>query len=166
MTGLFGYKRIKDLTVEGGCHFRLHDADDNRVATCYVEGNAQRLIALLNANSAWRPITDDQPQPLQDVLVSCWHPSETSAAVFMAYRRQTDPSQWVISGSDCDLVVGVYAWATEPLPAPLPIELKQTTHGPRITCCACGVPTDSILSPLCDDCAASGLLVNYRRESA
>lgn len=32
----------------GEKHFRVRDADDNRIATCYVEANAQEIVRLMN----------------------------------------------------------------------------------------------------------------------
>lgn len=46
----FSYERITDKTVDQGFHLRLRDADDNRLATCYDEGNARALVDQLNAS--------------------------------------------------------------------------------------------------------------------
>lgn len=33
------------------CSFRVHDEQDNRIATCWVEGNAKRIVDALNSQS-------------------------------------------------------------------------------------------------------------------
>lgn len=38
--------------AEGGDHWRIADADDNRVATCYMQENAERLVELLNLRAS------------------------------------------------------------------------------------------------------------------
>jgi hypothetical protein len=72
----------------------------------------------------WQPITADEPQPLVDVLVSSIIPGETKPSVFYGWRRATNPAQFLVSGSETDLVPGVvYAFAEEPAAAPLPAQL-------------------------------------------
>jgi hypothetical protein len=48
MKAPFSYERIPDSTAPHHFHLRIADADDNRVATSYDEGNAAQLVALLN----------------------------------------------------------------------------------------------------------------------
>jgi hypothetical protein len=72
----------------------------------------------------WRPITDEQPLPLQDVLVSVYHRG-AQPMVFAAYRRGAE--EWVISGTDHERVVGeVYAWAPCLDPAKRPAQQVAT----------------------------------------
>jgi len=68
----------------------------------------------------WHPITRDQPEPLGDVMVSVYLDGDEEPTVFMAYRRQTDPSKWVISGTAEEIVRGVYAYAKVMAAAPMP----------------------------------------------
>lgn len=59
----------------------------------------------------WQPITGDQPAPLEDVLVSVYHPGE-EPMVFAGYRKGRGLDDWFISGTDRERIVGeVYAWA-------------------------------------------------------
>src|SRR5258705_8060170 len=44
----FSYETIADMSVRGGYHYRVRDAADNRIATCYVEENAQFIVDQLN----------------------------------------------------------------------------------------------------------------------
>lgn len=50
MSRAFSYETI---TTPAGKHYRVRDAADNRIATCYCEGNAMLIVAALN-----RPISD------------------------------------------------------------------------------------------------------------
>jgi len=52
----FSYERITDKTIAQGFHLRLRDADDNRLATCYDEGNASALVDRLNASPDILPL--------------------------------------------------------------------------------------------------------------
>ena len=36
------------------CSFRVHDEQDNRIATCWVEGNAKRIVDALNTQASLR----------------------------------------------------------------------------------------------------------------
>lgn len=38
----------EDRRGNGATHYRVHDSDDNRVATCYLEVNAQEVVRLMN----------------------------------------------------------------------------------------------------------------------
>lgn len=71
----------------------------------------------------WKAITADEPAPLIDVLVSSIVPGETMPSTYYGWRRATNPAQFLISGSETDVVPGVvYAYAEEPAPAPLPAQ--------------------------------------------
>lgn len=47
----FGVERISDSTARLGYHFRIHDANDDRIATCYDEDHAVFIVEALNR--AW-----------------------------------------------------------------------------------------------------------------
>lgn len=49
--GPFSYETIEDKNVRGGYHWRVRDADDNRIATCFVEDNAKFIVERLNAKN-------------------------------------------------------------------------------------------------------------------
>lgn len=72
----------------------------------------------------WRPITDSDPAPLHDVMVSAYDSSESEAVVFMAWRSNSDPSRWLISGSDELLLLPVYAYCEVMAAAVAPKELS------------------------------------------
>ena len=42
----YSYEAITDSA--GARHFRVRDADDNRVATCFLEDNARLVVGALN----------------------------------------------------------------------------------------------------------------------
>ena len=44
----FSIQEIKDDSTRLGKHFRITDADDNRVATCYLSEHAQMVMQCLN----------------------------------------------------------------------------------------------------------------------
>lgn len=44
---MFGYQKIEN-DVDGRTHYRVHDSNDDRIATCYVEDNAKLVVRLLN----------------------------------------------------------------------------------------------------------------------
>lgn len=44
----FSYENIEDLLSPYKVHYRVRDGDDNRIATCYEEGNARFIVATLN----------------------------------------------------------------------------------------------------------------------
>lgn len=74
----------------------------------------------------WRLVTPDQPPPLADVLVSTLVPDEDEPVIFHGWRRATNPAEFLIAGSETDLVPGVvYAFAPEPVAAPLPAEMRR-----------------------------------------
>lgn len=91
---------------------------------CIVDADGKREW-LPGDLGPWQAITAAEPAPLEDVLVSAWHPGDEQPMVYAAYRSQRDPSQWIISGGDCERVTGVYAWAPCPDAAALPVEAKQ-----------------------------------------
>jgi hypothetical protein len=74
---------------------------------------------------SWLPITSEKPAPLEDVLVSAFDPSENEAVVFMAWRSNSDPSRWLISGSDESLLLPVFAYSQVPAPAAVPEALSR-----------------------------------------
>lgn len=69
---------------------------------------------------SWLPITSEKPAPLEDVLVSAFDASENEAVVFMAWRSNSDPGRWLISGSDEPLLLPVFAYCNVVAPAPVP----------------------------------------------
>lgn len=50
--GPFNYESIGDESVKTGptpgFHYRIHDAKDNRIATCYDQDNARFIVGQLN----------------------------------------------------------------------------------------------------------------------
>lgn len=47
--GPFTIQRVKILkSTFNGMHYRITDADDNRIGTCYTEGNAEFIVRALN----------------------------------------------------------------------------------------------------------------------
>lgn len=48
----YSYEEIPDATASSGVHYRVHDAADNRVATCYLRENAERIVEALNGGAA------------------------------------------------------------------------------------------------------------------
>lgn len=70
--------------------------------------------------SQWRPVTDEQPAPLDDVMVSVFGPGDDAPVVFMAYRRKTGDREFVLSGTCDEVIRGVYAFAPIMGPAPAP----------------------------------------------
>lgn len=44
----FTYETIPDKTTRRGVHYRVKDESDNRLATCFDEGNARLIVAALN----------------------------------------------------------------------------------------------------------------------
>jgi hypothetical protein len=44
----YGYERIEPSVYKQGYHFRIYDANDNAVATCYSEGHAKLVVRLMN----------------------------------------------------------------------------------------------------------------------
>lgn len=76
------------------------------------------------AHAEWHPITHAEPAPLVDVMLSAFIPGEPLPSVFFGWRRHTDPTVFLISGSETNVVPGtVYAYAEEPCAAPLPATL-------------------------------------------
>ena len=47
MKPLFSYEKISP-DADGRTHFRIRDANDDRIATCYVEDNAREIVIRLN----------------------------------------------------------------------------------------------------------------------
>ena len=45
MRGPYSYEPITD---DRGTHFRVRDGADNRIATCWDEGNAKFIVRVLN----------------------------------------------------------------------------------------------------------------------
>lgn len=66
----------------------------------------------------WRPITDVDPAPLVDVIVSAYDASDREGVVFMGWRDRK--GAWFISGSDEPLLLPVYAYRPVLAPAPAP----------------------------------------------
>ena len=56
MKGPFKYEKIEEtrdgrgkvISIKPFVSFRISDADDNRIATCYEESNASDIVAALN----------------------------------------------------------------------------------------------------------------------
>jgi hypothetical protein len=51
----FSYEPIADLDARSGFHYRIRDANDDRIGTSYLEANAQFIVDALNTA---HPITD------------------------------------------------------------------------------------------------------------
>lgn len=48
----FSYEKIKDRHQRGGFHYRIRDAQDDRIATTYDEAHATMIVELLNKGVA------------------------------------------------------------------------------------------------------------------
>ena len=68
----------------------------------------------------WKPITDREPAPLEDVLVSVSMENDEPPTVFMAYRKTVGTKTFYVSGTSDHIIPGAYAWkhVDEPSPAP------------------------------------------------
>ena len=53
----YGYEEICP-DADGRRHYRVYDANDDRIATCYVEDNARRVVRLMNAGAGLRAEND------------------------------------------------------------------------------------------------------------
>jgi len=66
---------------------------------------------------SWTPITDQNPRPLHDVLVSVVEPCDGERLVYMAWRHPA--GRWFHTGGEQLLLLEPYAFDEVPLPAPL-----------------------------------------------
>ena len=48
--GPYGYEKI--ALPDETPHYRIYDADDNRIATCFQEGHAKLIVRLMNLGLA------------------------------------------------------------------------------------------------------------------
>lgn len=83
---------------------------------CLVDENGQR--EWLAGLRMWRPVSATAPKPLEDVMVTAWDACDEEPQVYMAWRSNTQPGRWMLSGSDEVLSFAVYAWAPVPAAAP------------------------------------------------
>lgn len=67
----------------------------------------------------WRPITDAEPAPLHDVIVTAMADIDHEPLTFMAYRKATGSDVFYISGTPDERLVGAYAFCAGPEAAPL-----------------------------------------------
>jgi hypothetical protein len=51
----FSFEEIKDAKAPDGVHYRIRDAADNRMATCYERSNAERIVRLMNRGAGYVP---------------------------------------------------------------------------------------------------------------
>ena len=51
----FSFEEIKDAKAPDGVHYRIRDAADNRMATCYERSNAERIVRLMNLGAGYMP---------------------------------------------------------------------------------------------------------------
>ncbi len=89
-----------------------------------LQCDPQRALESKEA-TCWRPITDAQPVPLVDVLVSALQ-SNGECLVYQAWRRGVDLSQFLLTSTEDPVPGRVYAYAEEPVPADPPIDLLES----------------------------------------
>jgi|SRR3989344_4612570 len=67
----YGYECIKKPEGKCGFNFRVHDAGDNRIATCYSEGHAKLIVRLMNLGAqAVEKLTDKNEGLFLSVLTN------------------------------------------------------------------------------------------------
>jgi hypothetical protein len=71
------------------------------------------------ATDPWRPITDDEPAPLHDVIVTVMADLDHEPLTFMAYRKAAGSDVFYVSGTPDERLVGAYAFCAGPEAAPL-----------------------------------------------
>ena len=86
----------------------------DEIQWCMVQedGRHQRLP---NMRGPWLPITGEYPEPLRDVMVTVYDANEH--VVYMAYRKQGDPSDFYLSGTFDQVLHNAYAWTEVIAPA-------------------------------------------------
>ncbi len=68
----------------------------------------------------WQSVTDQEPAPMKDVLVSVSMENDGPPTVLMAYRKAVGTKTFHVSGTSDHVIQGAYAWkhVDEPAPAP------------------------------------------------
>ncbi|MGS1014083.1 hypothetical protein ACVCL0_09180 [Rhodanobacter sp. UC4450_H17] len=96
--------------------------DDTTWCLHHPDGKREWLHAEDFAAGDWKPITDAEPAPLVDVLVSAYSPDDGIPHTFMAWRGTTPCGYhvWMISGAELELRMHVYAYRPIMAPAPVP----------------------------------------------
>lgn len=111
--------------VQGASGDRLRVRFDGDTQSCLVHPTMGVVYQPSRGVQAdWRPITPDEPRALTDVMVSTLIVGELLPSVFFGWRRATDPSVFLICGSETERVPGVvYSYADMPIAGPLPASL-------------------------------------------
>ena len=63
----YSFEEIKDAKAPDGVHYRIRDAADNRMATCYERSNAERIVRLMNCGA--KATVESDSKVLFDVQV-------------------------------------------------------------------------------------------------
>lgn len=89
------------------------------VRWCFLHDSGARewLGSGFHIKLGWKPITPEQPKPLDDVLVSVLEPCDGERLVYQAWRNAE--GKWMHSGSEDPLLLEPYAWDVVPEPAPM-----------------------------------------------
>ncbi len=72
----------------------------------------------------WQRVTDQEPAPLEDVLVSVSMDNDEPPTVFMGYRKAVGTTTFFVSGTSDQIIHGAYAWKPIDEPAPAPNRLR------------------------------------------
>lgn len=62
------------------CSFRVHDEQDNRVATCWVEGNARLVVDALNSHATLRSRVEALASVVRELVEVIEHPDVIGVA--------------------------------------------------------------------------------------
>lgn len=118
-------QREQILTGLAGLAIVLGDA--TRWCLHHADGRREWLHAEDFATGEWKPVTDAEPAPLVDVLVSAYAPDDGIPHTFMAWRGTTPCGHrvWIMSGTAILLPMQVYAYRTVMEPAPMPARVPQ-----------------------------------------
>ncbi|UJM85291.1 hypothetical protein [Rhodanobacter denitrificans] len=97
--------------------------DDTTWCLHHPDGKREWLHAEDFALGGWLPVTEEEPAPLVDVMVSAYCACDRTPDVFMAWRNAQ--GTWLISGTNEPLSLLVYAYRPVIAPAPAPAAVQE-----------------------------------------
>lgn len=85
-----------------------------------VSGDGQvQDYTTITGTESWRTITEAEPAPLHDVIVTVMADIDQEPLTYMAYRKAAGSDVFFISGTADERLVGAYAFCAGPEAAPL-----------------------------------------------
>lgn len=85
-----------------------------------------QATAIPDEANGWRRITDIEPRPLHDVIVTVFADVDDEPLTFMAYRKSEGAEDFILSGTNDERLQGAYAYRECEAAAPLSMRGAQS----------------------------------------